>query len=97
MGQEPGYPLGKGRSSRFVVRRNLVIETALCVVLLGAIIVVVVDARHDIFAGPTIIALATTIMTILRSAPTPTDDPATPGGADEPDSPIVPIANSGRG
>jgi hypothetical protein len=54
-----------GPSPSVIAWRRFVIETVLCLVLLGAIVVIALGARHILLAGPAIIALSGAILGIL--------------------------------
>jgi hypothetical protein len=45
---------------------GLFIETLVCLVLVGVIVAVVLQARHNVLAGPAAIAIATTVVGIVR-------------------------------
>lgn len=45
--------------------RRFLIETLLCLVLVGAIAIVALRASHEVFAAPTIAVIVATIMRIL--------------------------------
>ena len=59
---------GDGPSPRMFAWRLFIMETVLCVVLVAAIVAIALEARHDLLAGPAIIALAGVIVKILRGA-----------------------------
>jgi len=56
----------EGPSRGAVAWRRYLVELAVCLVLLGAIVAIGLEARSDILAGPAILALAGSIVAIVR-------------------------------
>ncbi len=55
-----------GPSARVVAWRGFLVETILCVVLLAAIGAITLHADQNITAGAAIIAIAGTVITVVR-------------------------------
>lgn len=55
-----------GPSPGTIAWRRFVIETLLCLVLVAVIVAIALEARHDLLAGPAIVALAGAIVGIVR-------------------------------
>jgi hypothetical protein len=55
-----------GPSPGVVAWLGLLIETLVCLVLVGVIVAVALQAQHDVLAGAAAIAIATTIVGIVR-------------------------------
>lgn len=66
MSGHPSWEKRGGPSRRLIAWRQFIIETVVCVVLVGVIGVVALDARHDALAGASVIAVASLIVGIVR-------------------------------
>jgi undecaprenyl pyrophosphate phosphatase UppP len=66
MSERPSWEKRGGPSQRLIAWRRFVIETVVCVVLIGVMGVVALDARHDALAGVSVIAVASVIVGITR-------------------------------
>jgi hypothetical protein len=56
-----------GPSRGIIAWRRFVLETLLCIVLLLAILLLIVQKPHDILCGPAVVAFAGSILRILRN------------------------------
>jgi hypothetical protein len=63
MGASPKHD---GPSPRAAAWWQFFVEALVCLVLLGAIAAIALEARHQLLAGPAILALAGTIVAIVR-------------------------------